>query len=491
VEDYHVHRDLIRQVLQRLDVNPIYVVNPEDDATRYLELQWVIDAFEQNKPDILILDMAWTGSDGEILDGLNNVKENVVEFWNRKKKAGHEPQVFRFLQYLEKMPVITVILTDYRKGIGIVLKEIINNRADRILLEKPLKASVPEYDRLLGPVLAKCMNARRFIRHAQMDVVSDSSLTIETLNTAMEVANTDAPILLTGETGIGKTFLAHAIHMLSRRADGPFVERNIASIPHELFYSTLFGHEKGAFTGAVKYKQGILEQADRGTVFLDEIGDLPEEEQVFLLKAIEEGQVYPLGGEGSGPIKTNVRYIVATNKDIEQQVRAGKFRKDLYYRLNVIQLKLAPLRERKGDIILFIEFFLTKFSRELGREKREITDSEMARVLQYDFPGNIRQLRSIVYRAVLLNKTIVESIQYEGDLATGDATDLDELVRWAWARIFLEKRSLKEALAEIEARLVQKADAFSDNNKDAAELLHISLSSFELKKNQAKNLRSI
>jgi len=487
VEDFDVHRNLIRGVLNKIDdVEALFVVNPVDDRIAHIKLKWVIDKFEACKPDILILDMAWNSDDMDHFQEIFNAKD-VTQYWNMKKKEGLEPQVIKFLSYLENKPVFTIILTGYSKQVDVVLKQVIHHRADRTVLEKPDQTSANAYQELLAPVLSQYINARRFIRDGQMEIASDSSLNIQTLNTAMEVARTNAPILITGETGIGKSYLARAIHAVSHRNKGPFVNRNIASIPHELFYSTLFGHDKGAFTGAIKSKPGIFEKAHTGTIFLDEIGDLPEAEQVHLLKAIEEGEVYPLGGEDADPVKTDVRYIVATNKDVEQLVRSGKFRRDLYFRLNVIQIRLAPLRERRGDIALLVDFFMNKYSRELQRSKRMISPGEMDEVMEFDFPGNIRQLGSIVYRSILLNKTIPEAIADEGEVFERTKDDMDELIQAAWQRISLGNQELKQVLSEIEARLVQKADGYANSNDSAARLLGVSLSTYENKKRQAKN----
>jgi two-component system nitrogen regulation response regulator GlnG len=202
-------------------------------------------------------------------------------------------------------------------------------------------------------------------------------------------------VLITGESGTGKELVANALHKHSPRASGPFVAINTAAIPKDLLESELFGHERGAFTGAQTTRRGRFEQADGGTLFLDEIGDMPFDLQTRLLRVLADGQFYRVGGHN--PMKSNVRVIAATHQDLEQRVKAGAFREDLFHRLNVIRLRLPALRERKEDIAPLARFFLHKSARELGVEGKRFTDAALARLVAFDYPGNVRQLENVCH----------------------------------------------------------------------------------------------
>ncbi|MDQ6628975.1 MAG: nitrogen regulation protein NR(I) [Pseudomonadota bacterium] len=202
-------------------------------------------------------------------------------------------------------------------------------------------------------------------------------------------------VLITGESGSGKELVANALHKHSQRASGPFVAINTAAIPKDLLESELFGHERGAFTGAQTTRRGRFEQADGGTLFLDEIGDMPFDLQTRLLRVLADGQFYRVGGHN--PMRSNVRVIAATHQDLEARVKAGSFREDLFHRLNVIRLRLPALRERQEDIPALTRFFLQKSARELGVEGKRISEAALARLLSFDFPGNVRQLENICH----------------------------------------------------------------------------------------------
>ena len=202
-------------------------------------------------------------------------------------------------------------------------------------------------------------------------------------------------VLITGESGSGKELVANALHKHSPRANGPFVAINTAAIPKDLLESELFGHERGAFTGAQTTRRGRFEQADGGTLFLDEIGDMPFDLQTRLLRVLADGQFYRVGGHN--PMRSNVRVIAATHQDLEERVKAGSFREDLFHRLNVIRLRLPALRERIEDVPPLARFFLQKSARELGVEGKRLTDAALARLMQFDFPGNVRQLENICH----------------------------------------------------------------------------------------------
>jgi transcriptional regulator with PAS, ATPase and Fis domain len=219
------------------------------------------------------------------------------------------------------------------------------------------------------------------------------------------VAKTKSTVLIRGESGTGKEMVARAIHALSDRTDKRFVAVSCAALPETLFEAELFGHEKGAFTGAVKRKEGRFELADGGTLFLDEVGDIPLETQVKLLRVLESQEFERLGGKET--LKVDVRIISATNQDLEKKIREKSFREDLYYRLNVISLLIPPLRERKEDILLLADHFIRKANLKCGRKVKGITPEVKDIILSYDWPGNVRELENVIERGVVLSRTDV------------------------------------------------------------------------------------
>ena len=209
------------------------------------------------------------------------------------------------------------------------------------------------------------------------------------------LAQSHVTVLITGESGSGKELVARALHKHSPRADGPFVAINTAAIPKDLLESELFGHERGAFTGAQTSRRGRFEQAEGGTLFLDEIGDMPFDLQTRLLRVLSDGHFYRVGGHSA--VKANVRVIAATHQDLEQRVKEGSFREDLFHRLNVIRLRLPALRERREDIPMLTRHFLQRSAQQLGVEPKRITDAAMAQLGEFPFPGNVRQLENICH----------------------------------------------------------------------------------------------
>jgi transcriptional regulator with GAF, ATPase, and Fis domain len=214
------------------------------------------------------------------------------------------------------------------------------------------------------------------------------------------VAPTEASVLILGETGTGKELVAHEIHCRSARKDGPLVRVNCASIPRELFESEFFGHIRGSFTGAVKDRAGRFETAEGGTIFLDEVGEIPLDIQNKLLRVLQEKRYERVGGDVTR--RANVRIVAATNRDLKKTVAAGKFREDLYYRLNVFPIQVPPLRERMDDIPLLAKHFVELSTRELKCAKPRLTRAAVAKLQNYDWPGNVRELRNVIERAVIL-----------------------------------------------------------------------------------------
>ena len=269
--------------------------------------------------------------------------------------------------------------------------------------EAKLRRALAEVERLKNQLQAENLNLKEEIEinHNVGEIVGESAALKKALHLVECVATTGATVLLLGETGTGKELFARAIHNLSARNDGPFIKVDCGAIPAGLIESELFGHEKGAFTGAIKRRLGRFELADEGTIFLDEIGDLPLDLQTRLLRVLQEGAFERVGGTRT--IKTNARVVVATNRDLSQRIRTGEFREDLYYRLGAFPIPLPPLRHRPEDIPLLAFHFVKKYNAKLGK-KIEIVPQQLIEDLQaYHFFGNVRELENIIERAVILS----------------------------------------------------------------------------------------
>ncbi len=320
-------------------------------------------------------------------------------------------------------------------------------------------------------------------RYAFPNIVGKSERMLRLLDQVAQVASSRATILITGETGTGKELIAKAIHAHSTRADNLFVPVNSGSLPSELLESILFGHVKGSFTGAIANRKGLFETANRGTIFFDEIGTIGAETQVKLLRVLQDREFMPLGSNET--IRVDVRIIAATNADIRKQVEDGKFREDLYYRLNVINLNLPPLRERKEDIKLLVDHFFTRYCRENekfladGRSVLNFEPEAMQMMLEHDWPGNVRELENAVERAVVL--------------ATSPSVPAhvlpDQLQRATGMRISRDSNgmlapdaSLPEILADFERRkIIEALEAVNYSQTEAAEALRIPLSTLNQK----------
>lgn len=239
-------------------------------------------------------------------------------------------------------------------------------------------------------------------RYNFSNIVAKSQNMRRVLDVVSRIAKTESTVYVYGESGTGKELIAKAIHIASKRKDGPFVAINCAAIPETLWENELFGHDKGAFTGAIRNTKGLMTQAHGGTIFLDEIAEIPLSVQAKLLRVLQERQFYPLGGEK--PIEVDVRIIVAAKNDLKEEVRKGLFREDLFYRIHVIPIHLPPLRDRKEDIPYLTEHFLKKFNKQMKKEVRALTPQAMQRLMLYDWPGNIRELENTVEYAVAMTQ---------------------------------------------------------------------------------------
>ncbi len=272
----------------------------------------------------------------------------------------------------------------------------------------------------------------------------------EVMSNIRIVAPTDATVLVQGETGTGKELIARAIHDLSERSKQPFVKVNCAAVPATLLESEFFGHEKGSFTGAFAQKIGRFEMAHKGTLFLDEIGEIPLELQAKLLRAIQEQELERVGGNRT--LHVDIRFVAATNRDLEQMVAEGKFRSDLYYRLNVFPLTVPSLRERRGDIRLLTRYFTRKYAREMNRQIEEIPTAAVETLMNYDWPGNIRQLQNVIQRSVILSPgRVLQVVTPEpATTTTTTTTALKPTVRTIEAA---DRDRILDALAECRGKI--------------------------------------
>jgi two-component system response regulator PilR (NtrC family) len=292
------------------------------------------------------------------------------------------------------------------------------------------------------------------------------------------VAETRTSVLITGESGTGKSLIARALHSASERKDAPLVTVNCGAIPENLLESELFGHMKGSFTGAVADKLGMFAAADGGTIFLDEIGDVPMHLQVKLLRVLQERLVRPVGSNAERSV--NVRVIAATNQDLDASIRAATFREDLYYRLNVIHIEVPALRERRSDIAPIAQTFLKRFSEEMGKNIKDFEPGAMEAILAYDYPGNVRELENVIERAITFETQPLVTRTSLPPALLGVARSLEGTM----SRFHLpeEGLDLESTLGDVERRLLTEALALTGGNRtEAARLLQISFRAMRYK----------
>ncbi|HLU36413.1 MAG TPA: sigma-54 dependent transcriptional regulator [Thermomicrobiales bacterium] len=302
-------------------------------------------------------------------------------------------------------------------------------------------------------------------------LIGNSAAMQEVYKTIGRVAHSDATVLITGETGTGKELIASILHRTSSYSGGQLVKVNCAALPETLLESELFGHEKGAFTGALNQRKGRFEMANKGTIFLDEIGEMTLSTQKKLLRVLQEREFERVGG--SVTVKIDTRVIAATNKILPQEIEAGRFREDLYYRLNVISIYLPPLRDRKDDIPLLVEHFVDKHRYRPGSPASKVSESAMEKLMEYDWPGNVRELENLVQRAAVLSQggiITAEHIHFSGT-DSRRLLDLGERVR--------RGTSLPDLLEEVQKTAIDEAISATDGDrKEAASLLGLSLQDF-------------
>jgi len=290
-----------------------------------------------------------------------------------------------------------------------------------------------------------------------LNMIGNSSKMKDVYSLVQMVGKTNSTVLIRGESGVGKELVADAIHMASTRADKPFVKVNCSALPESLIESELFGHEKGAFTGAETQRKGRFELADKGTIFLDEIGDIPLSAQVKILRIIQQRQFERLGGTQT--ISTDVRIIAATNRNLEEMIKDGEFREDLYYRINVFPIFIPSLRERRNDIPLLVDHFIEKFNKENNSKIKRITTSALNMLMVYSWPGNIRELENCIERACILSTdNVIHSYNLPPSLQTADSTNTSAKGGMMYTVEQVEQQLIREALTTTKGNIVKAAE---------------------------------
>lgn len=309
-------------------------------------------------------------------------------------------------------------------------------------------------------------------------IIGKSSVITTVVDSARKVANTDATVLLTGETGTGKEVFAQAIHHASKRNKNNFIAINCSAFGKDLLENELFGHKAGAFTGALKDSKGIFEEANQGTVFLDEIGEMPLDLQAKLLRVLESGEFLKVGD--SKPTKTDVRIIAATNRDLETEIEKGNFREDLYYRINIFQIKLPSLRERVADIELLVNFFLKSFSLKTGKNIISVSPDYLKALKNHPWKGNIRELRNVIERSVILTDSSelgIESLPIDISVYSSEKDSAQTKIMSAFSMASAEKMQIQKVLNHTKG-----------NKAEAARLLEIGIATLYRKVEEYKIL---
>jgi two-component system nitrogen regulation response regulator NtrX len=357
-----------------------------------------------------------------------------------------------------KVPELAVIMISGHGTIETAVKATTAGAYD--FIEKPLSLERIVHSAKLALEQGTLVKENRQLRDtlSQKWILIGESSPMKQIRSQIEmVARSNSRVLVTGDSGTGKEIVAHQIHELSERRNGPFVGVNCAAIPHELIESELFGHEKGSFTGAFEQKKGKFELANKGTLFLDEIGDMSYLTQAKLLRVLESQEIQRVGGSKS--ISVDTRVIAATNQNIQELIRDGKFREDLYFRLNVIPVFLPPLRDRKEDIPSLVKYFLEQLAVEYGQPSKQLNNKALDRLMEHSWPGNIRELKNLIERLVIMspdNEITSASISLQGQAPCSAYFDIKALRE---AREAFEKDFIARKLSENDWNISRTADA--------------------------------
>jgi PAS domain S-box-containing protein len=381
---------------------------------------------------------------------------SVFTAWISGSNGGYYDVEYRIIQptgHLRWIRERAVLCLD-EGGKPYRVNSILSDVTDRKQAEDDLQQALEEIGKLKDQLYKENIALREEIDKTSMfeEIVGESQALQGVLKRVAKVATTDSTVLITGETGTGKELIARAIHKRSQRAAHAFVSINCAAVPASLIASELFGHEKGAFTGAMQRRPGRFELADGGTIFLDEIGELPHETQIALLRVLQEREFERVGG--TRPIRADVRVIAATNRNLQRAINDGTFRHDLYYRLNVFPIEMPSLRERKEDIPLLVEYFIDRYASKAGKRIRRIDRRTLDRFISYPWPGNIRELQNVIERSTILSETEEFTID-ESWLSRSDRPDQPEQTIRPFFKMTSaeEKETIEATLAETRGRV--------------------------------------
>jgi two-component system response regulator AtoC len=448
VDDEEAQRDIILTILKDEGI----------EARAASTVEEALELIRKYEPEVVLTDLRLdTGTSPPKEDGIQLMEKVLADSFDWEGSNSWRPPSF-------------IILTAYgtiNSAVEAVKKgafDYLTKPVDRDVLLLTIKRAL-ERERLIRENLRLKDELSNYFK---IDgIFGRSERFLKALSIARRVASTNATVLITGESGTGKELLAKAIHYNSPRHSKPFVAINCASIPETLIESELFGYEPGAFTGATSRKKGLFEIAHEGTLFLDEIGDMPLMTQAKLLRVLQEKEIMRLGGRE--PVKIDVRIIAATNKDLEEELKKGRFREDLFYRLRVVTIEMPSLRERKEDIPGLVEFFIKKYSREFGKTIKGIEPRTLKMLEEYHWPGNVRQLESVIEKAVIMADDIIrpEHVKDElKDFSQNSIYDID-----------IPPEGIN--LEELEMRLLKKAmEKANGVVAKAAKLLGLSYKTF-------------
>ena len=349
------------------------------------------------------------------------------------------------------------------KGEHILSTGVVRDITDFKEMEESRNRAMEELENLKNKLEEENIYLRSEIDEVRFSskIIGKSNALLYVLSRLNEVAETDSTVLIQGETGVGKELMARAVHESGERSQKPFIKVNCAALPQNLVESELFGHEKGAFTGAERLRKGRFEVADGGTIFLDEVSELPPGVQAKLLNVLQEGEFERVGGNKT--LKTDVRIITASNRNLNEEVLEGRFRADLYYRLNVFPLTVPPLRKRKTDIPLLIEYFVPQIASRIGKHIDQIPSRVMEQLMEYNWPGNVRELRNVLERAVITSRSSVLQMPAEFQSKSPDEPP-DAPQEW---------NSLEEVERRYIIKVLEKTEGRIEGPRGAAELLQL------------------
>lgn len=398
---------------------------------------------------------------GNVAEALEQFRHHSVDVvvTDYKMPDGTGIDLLRQLRQIHADPTVIIItafgsienaVSAMREGVYDYLTKPINLEELTLLLRR-----IEQFQRLKSE--NELLREQASQRYSFGGIIAESKAMQQVLSIAARVAQSSATVLIRGESGTGKELLAQTIHYASKRRDKPFVAVNCAALNENLLESELFGHEKGAFTGAERMRRGRFEQADGGTLFLDEIGDVSLNTQVKLLRVLQEHRFERVGG--SETLSVDVRIVAATNKNIEEAIQRGSFREDLYYRLNVVTIDIPPLRQRREDIPLLLDYYLTKFAHENNKSPLSFSKEAWELLLRYDYPGNIRELENIVLRSVVMSRHSIITSE-----------DLPQAVHGYQPEGSREGKpaTLPERIEQLEKDLIFEALRIHNNNQSKA-----------------------